>query len=52
MCGRFTLRTMLMAVLIGQFEINLGTEIQLPLRDNVAPTQTSPWCDPPTPAAS
>jgi putative SOS response-associated peptidase YedK len=38
MCGRFTLRTP-MAVLIGQFEINLGTEIQLPLRYNVAPTQ-------------
>lgn len=38
MCGRFTLRTP-MAVLIAQFQINLGTEIQLPLRYNIAPTQ-------------
>jgi putative SOS response-associated peptidase YedK len=41
MCGRFTLRTPL-SVLIDQFQINLGTEIQLPLRFNVAPTQDIP----------
>lgn len=41
MCGRFTLRTPL-SVLIGQFQIILGTEIQLPLRFNVAPTQDIP----------
>jgi putative SOS response-associated peptidase YedK len=41
MCGRFTLRTPL-SVLIDQFEINLGMEIQLPLRFNAAPTQDIP----------
>ena len=39
MCGRFTLRTPA-SVLVRQFA--LGTELQLPLRYNIAPTQQVP----------
>jgi putative SOS response-associated peptidase YedK len=41
MCGRFTLRVP-MTVLIDQFQLEIGTDHQLPLRFNVAPTQAIP----------
>jgi putative SOS response-associated peptidase YedK len=41
MCGRFTLRVP-MTLLVDQFQIQIGTDRQLPLRFNVAPTQDIP----------
>jgi putative SOS response-associated peptidase YedK len=41
MCGRFTLRVP-MTLLVDQFHVKIGTDQQLPLRFNVAPTQDIP----------
>jgi putative SOS response-associated peptidase YedK len=41
MCGRFTLRVP-MTLLVDQFQIEIGTDQQMPLRFNVAPTQDIP----------
>jgi putative SOS response-associated peptidase YedK len=41
MCGRFTLRVPI-TLLVSQFQIEIGTDQQLPLRFNVAPTQDIP----------